>query len=71
MNWFQENMAREVEQAERKGQRGVVLKLLRQRFGDLPAPTVARIEAADATQLDRWVERFVTASTLDDVLGPA
>ena len=36
----------------------------------LAADVIARIEAADSAELDIWVERVVTASNLDDVLGP-
>jgi hypothetical protein len=52
-------------------QRRLLLKQLRQRFGDLPAAVVHRIEAADSTQLDGWFDRIIPASTLDDVLGHA
>ncbi|MEP7127111.1 MAG: hypothetical protein ABJE95_39625 [Byssovorax sp.] len=31
---------------------------------------VARVEAAEVHDLDAWGERFVTASRLEDVLGP-
>ena len=55
---------------ERKAERRVLLKLLRKRFGELPAAVVARIEAAEVPELDAWTERFVTASRLEDVLGP-
>jgi Domain of unknown function (DUF4351) len=55
---------------ERKGRRALLLKQLRLRFGDLPAAVVARIEAAEVQELDTWAERFVTASRLEDVLGP-
>jgi hypothetical protein len=48
----------------------VLLKQLRLRFGELPAPVVARIEAAEVPELDAWIERIVTASQLEDVLGP-
>ena len=38
-------------------------------IGDLLAAVVARIEAAEAPELEAWAERFVTASRLDEVLG--
>jgi hypothetical protein len=37
---------------------------------DLARTRVARIEAAEVPELDVWTERFVTASRLEDVLGP-
>jgi hypothetical protein len=45
-----------------------LLKLLRLRFGELPAQVVARVRAADATRLERWTERVLSSPTLDDVL---
>lgn len=53
------------------GARNVLVKLLRKRFGALPVATEARIQAADAAQLDVWADRVLTASTLDEVLGAA
>ncbi len=32
---------------------------------------VARVEAAEVPELDVWTERVMTASQLEDVLGPA
>jgi Putative transposase, YhgA-like len=74
MNWHE----REVDQGRRDGERNgernagrrVLLKMLRLRFGELPSPVVARIEAAEVAELDAWAERFVTATRLEDVLGP-
>ncbi|WP_437635646.1 Rpn family recombination-promoting nuclease/putative transposase [Sorangium sp. So ce854] len=51
-----------------EGQRGTLLKLLRQRFGELPEAVVARVRAADAGQLEGWTERVLTSPTLDDCL---
>jgi hypothetical protein len=67
MNWFEQEMDRR----EQRGERRVLLKQLRLRFGELPDAVVARIEAADRPELDVWVERVMTASRLEDVLGPA
>lgn len=50
------------------GARNLLLKLLRARFGALPAAAEARIQAADAAKLDAWAERVLTAATLDEVL---
>ena len=70
MNWFEREMDRSCKDGRREGERRVLLKQLRLRFGDLPAAVVARVEAAETPELDAWVERFVTASRLEDVLGP-
>jgi len=52
-----------------EGQRSTLLRLLRARFGALPADVTARVRAAGAAQLDVWTERVLTAPTLSAVLG--
>jgi predicted transposase YdaD len=54
-----------------EGQRRMLLKLLGIRFGALPESAVARIQAADAQQIDRWTERVLSAATLGEVLAEA
>lgn len=51
----------------REGEATVLLRLLRVRFGSLPADVVDRVTAADAETLLRWSERVVHAPTLDAV----
>ena len=51
-----------------EGKREALLLLLRQRFGRVPAATVARIESAAAAELDVWFGRVLSASSLSDVL---
>jgi Domain of unknown function (DUF4351) len=78
MSWFEQEVERGhtdgwregYREGWRKGHRNALLKQLRLRFGELPAAVVARIEAAEVPELEVWIERFVTASRLDDVLGP-
>lgn len=74
MNWFETEVYLEERRGEHRGERNaerrVLLKQLRLRFGELPAAVVARIEAAEVPELDVWTERVLTASRLEDVLGP-
>ena len=74
MNWFEREMdgskRKGQREGERVGERRLLLKQLRLRFGELPSAVVARIDAAEVPELDVWAERFVTASRLEDVLGP-
>lgn len=56
--------------SRREGREDVLLKLLGLRFGPVPAEIRARVEAATLDELDTWVERVLTAATLDDVLAP-
>jgi hypothetical protein len=52
-----------------EGKREALLLLLRQRFADLPAAAVSRINKASATDLDTWFNRVLSASSIEDVLG--
>lgn len=71
MNWFQEQIEQKGREAELKGQRGLLLKQLRLKFGELPAAVVLRVDQADASLLDLWAGRVLTAPKLDEVLGSA
>jgi hypothetical protein len=39
------------------------------RFGPLPAPLYARLDAADAASLQRWGLRLITVPTLAEVFA--
>ena len=54
-------------EGRKRERREVLLKLLTQRFGDIPARVRDRIEHADMDELQRWTERFVPAMTLMDI----
>ncbi len=51
-----------------QGKREALLLQLRQRFGRVPAASVARIENAAASELDACFGRVLSASSLSDVL---
>jgi len=53
-----------------EGRTEVLLELLTLRFGDLSDATRAQVETASAEQFDSWIERVLTAETLDRVLVP-
>jgi hypothetical protein len=55
-------------EGRKEGARSLLLGLLCSRFGELPAAAVARIEAADLADLQRWSERVLGAQTLAEVL---
>jgi len=55
-------------EGRREGERTLLLRLLRARFGELPAPVVTRVESAETSLLERWGERVLTAQTLAEVL---
>jgi predicted transposase/invertase (TIGR01784 family) len=52
-----------------EGEAKVLLKQLGYRFGPLSNAIRARVEAATVAQLDAWVERVLTAATLDEVFA--
>ena len=57
------------ELGERRSQRRVLLKLLTLRFGVVPEAVVARMNNANEAQLDTWLERLVTAMTVDEIFA--
>jgi len=61
--WKQEG----IEEGMQKGEVGILLRLMRLKFGDLNAETLARIESADADQLLVWSERILSAKTVEDI----
>ena len=66
--WFQDYQ----EKLRNEGERNLLLRQLRARFGELPADVAARIHAADVAELERWGERVLGAQTLVEVLdGPS
>jgi hypothetical protein len=56
------------QEGRKEGELNLLLRLLRTRFGELPAATVARLEAADIAELEQWGERVLSARTLAEVL---
>jgi hypothetical protein len=57
------------EEGLQQGERRLLLKQLRARFGELPPATVARVEAAEPEVLEAWGEQVLTARSLDEVFG--
>jgi hypothetical protein len=57
------------ELGRREGERALLLRQLRARFGEVPASALARVENADIALLEQWAERMLSAKTLDEALG--
>ena len=53
-----------------KGRAATLLRQLTKRFGELPLPLQARLQAASPGDLDRWTDRVLDAPSLDDVFAP-
>jgi hypothetical protein len=52
-----------------EGQRSLLIALAEQRFGQLPAPALARLRAAGPEDIARLGKRFCDAQSLDELLG--
>jgi hypothetical protein len=69
--WFedyeQKLRSEAINEGLKKGERSLLRRLLRARFGELPTSAVARIEAAEPAELEQWGERVLSAQTLADV----
>ena len=50
-----------------KGERALLVRLLRVRFGEVPSSIIARVDAADTPLLEKWGERVISAKSLADV----
>ncbi|WP_437827408.1 DUF4351 domain-containing protein [Sorangium sp. So ce1153] len=69
---YQSDFAKKyVAQGRQEGERTILLRQLRARFGELPEAAVVRIEAAETASLEQWAERVLSAKTLADVLDEA
>ena len=49
-------------------QRALVLRLLRRRFGELPAEVVGAVESAGGVDLDGYADRLVVAKEVREVV---
>ncbi|HWO20485.1 MAG TPA: DUF4351 domain-containing protein [Kofleriaceae bacterium] len=59
-----------VQEGIQQGERGMLLRLLRQRFGDaVDAHVEQRIATAFIEQIDSWIMRILSAATLAEVFA--
>ncbi len=63
------------EQALLKGKietmQGMLGRLLKRHFGEIPAIIETRIKNASGEQIDTWFDRAIAAKSLDEVFGDA
>ncbi len=60
---------RGIEKGIEEGERGVLIRQLTRRFGPLDDSTLARLQHANAADLERWVDNIMDAETLDEVFA--
>ena len=59
-----------VQQGIQQGERTMLLRLLRQRYGNqVDADTERRLELASAAHVATWAEHMFTAATLNELLA--
>lgn len=58
-------------QGYERGQRAVLLRLLTRRFVTVPDAIAARIDRAGTDEIERWAERLLEASSLEEVFAAA
>jgi len=56
------------DEGRKEGERAMLLRQLRARFGELPADVVSRVEGAEVGTIERWGERVLSAKSLAEVL---
>lgn len=49
------------------GQRNTLIRQIKRRFGELPDAYLKQIDQARVTQLEKWLDNFVDAQTLEQV----
>ena len=68
LTYFDEIELKGVMKGLLQGKRETLLRLLTTKFGPLPATAVTQIEAVSSTsELDTYLDRFVTATSLDEI----
>lgn len=56
-------------EGQRAGQAALIQRQLTRRFGTLPSRVVRRVSAGTLPELERWSDRLLTATSLDDVFA--
>ena len=55
------------QQGRQEGERAVIARLLRRRFGELPSAISAQLRSASEAELEAWVDNVLDATTLQEV----
>lgn len=57
------------EKGEKKGKKDILMMLLQDKFGQLPAWTLDKLEKADLSKLETWCRAILRKNTLEEVLA--
>ena len=66
-----EGIERGLERGRAEGERAVLARLLRRRFGRLPPEAAERLRRAPGPELRTWADNVLDAESLDDVFRSA
>ena len=66
-DWLAEGRAAGLAEGEAKA----LIRLAEQRFGPLPAALSARVATADAGAIEDWLDRLLTATSLEMLFAPS
>lgn len=65
--WLREGRERGRQEGRQEGVSATLLRILHQRFGGVPDAVERGVQAADASLLERWIDRCFVARSLDEV----
>ena len=64
---LEKGLAKGLEKGRAEGKAELLLRLLRRKYGRVPAGVAKRLRGAASGDLDRWADRVMTAAGLEDV----
>ena len=64
---IEQGKAEGLEKGRAEGKAELLLRLLRRKYGKLPAGVTKRLRGAASGDLDRWADRVMTAASLEEV----
>ena len=67
--WTREWEQQGLQQGLRQGETRLLLRQLRQRFGEPPIWVMERLAAAETAPLAAWAEEIFNAASLEELLG--
>jgi hypothetical protein len=70
-DWLAEGRAAGLAEGEAKGEAKALIRLAERRFGPLPATLRERVVTADTGLVEDWLDRVLTATSLDTLFGAA